>query len=34
MVKQQIDERKLDILKELANIGFGNAVTSLFANAA
>ncbi|MGI6318130.1 MAG: CheY-P-specific phosphatase CheC [Firmicutes bacterium] len=29
MVKQQIDERKLDILKELANIGFGNAVTSL-----
>jgi chemotaxis protein CheC len=29
MVKQQIDEKKLDILKELANIGVGNAVTSL-----
>lgn len=29
MNERQIDEKKLDLLKELANIGIGNAVTAL-----
>ena len=29
MGEQRIDKTKLDVLKELANIGVGNAVTSL-----